>query len=362
MSDVIAAGEQGEVEDLAVGKGHWADFLSRYVLLLLLLGMIVIFSIIEPSTFFTTRNFKSILNGQVIILLLAVGVVAPFIVGEFDLSIGYVLGLSQAIVIGFMAKSGMAPVLAVVLSIAICCGVGFFSGILVTKAQVSSIIATLGVGSIIYGFVYAYTGGQVLYQGVPPSFLELARNQLFGVSLPVYYALAIVIALELFFVFTTTGRRLFAIGGNRQAAVLSGVRVKPAIIATFIMSAGLAGVSGVILASRIGTAQADTGPSLLLPAFAAVFLGATSIRPGHFNILGTVIAVYVLAVPIAGLQQLGVPSWFELVFNGVALIVAVAASKQFELLKLRREKRRRMDAFREGNEAMVGANQPAPAK
>jgi ribose transport system permease protein len=299
-------------------RGHsrwsWDEILSRYALLLILVAMIIGFSIAIPDTFFTVRNFKTILNEQVIVLLLAIGVVTPFIVGEFDLSIGYVLGLSQALIVGLMAKSGMPVVPAIALGLLACAVVGLASGLITVKGRVSSIIT------------------------------------LFGIPLPVYYAAVIVIVLEVFLVYTVTGRRLFAIGGNRPAAVLSGIRVEPLVIATFVISGLVAGIAGFLLSARLGTAQPDTGPSLLLPAFAAVFLGATTIRPGHFNVLGTVIAVYVLAVPISGLQQLGVPSWFEYVFNGAALVIAVATSKQLELFKDRRARQARLNRFRQGRE------------
>jgi ribose transport system permease protein len=335
-------------------RGHsrwsWDEILSRYALLMILVAMIVGFSIAIPDTFFTVRNFKTILNEQVIVLLLAVGVVMPFIVGEFDLSIGYLLGLGQALIVGLMVKSGIGVAPAIAIGLLACAAVGLGSGLLTVKGKVSSIITTLGVGSMVYGFVFAYTNGQVIYQGVPKSYVSLARDQLFGIPLPVYYALVIVIVLEVFLVYSVTGRRLFAIGGNRSAAVLSGIRVEPLVIATFVMSSLIAGVAGLLLSSRLGTAQPDTGPSLLLPAFAAVFLGATTIRPGHFNVLGTVIAVYVLAVPISGLQQLGVPSWFEYVFNGAALVIAVATSKQLELFKDRRARQARLNRFRDGRE------------
>lgn len=338
------------VEERGRSRWSWDEVLSRYALVLILVAMIVGFSIAIPDTFFTVRNLKTILNEQVIVLLLAIGVVTPFIVGEFDLSIGYVLGLSQALIVGLMAKSGMPVVPAILIGLLACAVVGLASGLITVKGRVSSIITTLGMGSMVYGFVYAYTGGQVIYQGVSKDYVSLARDTLFGIPLPVYYAAVIVIVLEVFLVYTVTGRRLFAIGGNRPAAVLSGIRVEPLVIAAFAISGLVAGIAGLLLSARLGTAQPDTGPSLLLPAFAAVFLGATTIRPGHFNVLGTVIAVYVLAVPISGLQQLGVPSWFEYVFNGAALVIAVATSKQLELFKDRRARQARLKRFRQGRE------------
>jgi ribose transport system permease protein len=354
MSTSEMATAQGEVTRPAARRRRdWEQFLTRYTLVLILVAMVAGFSIAMPDTFFTTQNFTSILNEQVIVLLLAVGVVAPFVVGEFDLSIGYILGLSQAFAVGAMAKSGLPIALSMVIALVLCCGVGLINGIVVVKGKVNAIITTLGVGSVLSGIVFAYTDGQVIFEHVPPSFVKIARSELLGIPLPVFYAAAIVLALEILFTYTSTGRRLFAIGGNRQAAVLSGIRVEPLIIMTFVLSALLSGLAGVLLASRLGTAQPDTGPSFLLPAFAAVFLGATTIRPGRFNVLGTVVAVYVLAVPISGLQQLGVPSWFQSVFNGVALVVAVACSNQFGALRERRARRARLRAFREGREVHV---------
>jgi ribose transport system permease protein len=171
--------------------------------------------------------------------------------------------------------------------------------------------------------------------------------------LPLYYAAALVTMATLFFGYLPTGRRMYATGGNRAAAHLSGVHVDRLIFASFITSACLSGAAGVIIAARLGSAQPGLGPQFLLPAFAAAFLGATAIRPGRFNVVGTVIAVYVLAVPISGLQQLGVPSWFEPVFNGAALVVAVALSNQIGVLREARARRERLRAIDEMRDRLV---------
>ena len=179
--------------------------------------------------------------------------------------------------------------------------------------------------------------------------MALARTEFLGLPLPLYYAAALVVLAALFFAYLPTGRRMYATGGNRAAEPQRRAR-RPPHFASFITSACLSGAAGIIIAARLGSAQPGLGPQFLLPAFAAAFLGATAIRPGRFNVVGTVIAVYVLAVPISGLQQLGVPSWFEPVFNGGELILAVALSNQIGVLRearARRERLRTIDQMRE---------------
>lgn len=322
------------------------DLLGRYSLVAILLLGIVIFSIATPSTFFTTQNLWTIANEQIVVVLLALGVTIVLIVGEFDLSIGYVLGLAQALVVGFVAKSGMPVGAALVVVLAITSLVGLVNGVLVVYLRINALIATLATGSVLTGVVLWYTDGRTIFENVPPGFTDLARTKIGDVPLPIFYGAIVVILLAVFFAYFASGRRLYAIGGNREAAALNGIAVPRMIVGAFVASGLLSGAAGVIIASQLGTAQPGLGPGYLLPAFAAAFLGATAIRPGQFNILGTVIGVYVLAVPISGLQQMGVANWFEHVFNGIALIVAVALSGQIAVLRARRARRARLRAVR----------------
>jgi ribose transport system permease protein len=141
------------------------------------------------------------------------------------------------------------------------------------------------------------------------------------------------------------GRRMYATGGNEAAARLTGIETRRYVIGAFVASAFLSGIAGVVLGSRLGTASPSTGASLLLPAFAGAFLGATTVRPGRFNVAGTIIAVYTLAIAVSGLQQLGAPVWFEPVFNGSALILAVASSQWALRQRRRSAKSREMAAL-----------------
>ena len=321
------------------------ELLNRYLLPLLLMVVIVGFSIARPTSFFTANNFRNMISSEVVVVFLAIGVTMPLIVGEFDLSIGYVLDLAQCLVVGLMIKQGLGVVPAIVITVVVSAAIGLVNGLLVVKFKINALIATLAVGSILTGAVFAYTGGQVLFQDVPSSFVQLGNRQLLGLPLPILYAAVVAAVVALFYSFIPTGRRLYGVGGNRQAAFLSGIRVDTLVIASFVGSAALSGLGGIVLAARLGSAQAGLGAQFLLPAFAAVFLGATSIRPGRFNVVGTLVAVYLLSISISGLEQVGVPSWFEYVFNGLALIVAVGASNQVGELRRRRAERQRLRAF-----------------
>jgi ribose transport system permease protein len=312
---------------------------SQLSLAAVLVVLIAVFSSLRPESFFTVANFKGIGVNQIVVVFAAIGLLAPLIVGELDLSIGYVIGLSQALVVGLMAKADVAVPLAIAAALAACLVVGLVNGVLVVRLGINSLITTLAVGSVLYGVVIWYTGGEVISENVPQSFEGIANNEPLSLPLAIWYGLALVVVFEILLSFKPLGRRMYAVGGNRRAAELVGIRVRAITIGAFVASAFVSGIGGVIIASRLGSAQPELGPQFLLPAYAAAFLGATTIRPGRFNPLGTVVAVYLVAVMVAGLQNVGVPSWGEYMVDGAALIVGVALANW--LVKLRQERARR---------------------
>ena len=239
----------------------------------------------------------------------------------------------------------------ILIVLAVSAGVGIVNGVLVVYLKMHSFITTLATGSILTGIVYWYTQGQVLFEGVPDAYPKIARDELWGIPLPVVYGLVLTAAAALYLTYWPTGRRMYSTGGNRSAATLSGIRVNRLILGSFVVSAVLAGAGGVIISSQYASATPTLGPQFLLPAFAAAFLGATAFTPGRFNVLGAVVGVYVLAAPISGLQQLGVPSWFEYVFYGGALIIAVGLSGEARRLRQQRARRQRLKAFDLSREA-----------
>ena len=346
MNDVVS-----KLDSPPIGPQNLARLLSllgRYFLVVALFGLIGFFSLLRPGSFFTANNFTGLFVNQIVVVFAAVGLIAPLIVGELDLSVGYVVGFGQAVVVALMTIVGLSPLLAITLSLIACLALGILNGILVVRFKINSLIATLAVGNVLYGIVLWFSGGTILFQNVPPGFLAIAGRSLLGLPLPIWYGIALVIAVEVVLQFLPLGRRLYAIGGNRRAALLTGIRVPGLIVGTFGFSALLSGVGGIIIASRLGSAQPELGPSFLMPVIAAAFLGATTIRPGRYNALGTAVAVYVVAVIVTGLQQIGVPFWAESIVYGTALATGVGLSGRLTRMREEESRRNQLRAIKEG--------------
>jgi ribose transport system permease protein len=189
--------------------------------------------------------------------------------------------------------------------------------------RVDSFIGTLATGSIVAAFITMVTKEQDITDvKLTGAFSKIGQTDFGGVTLPVIYALIVALVLWAFLERTTTGRRIYSVGFNPEAAKLAGIRADRLRFASLVCSAGIAGIAGIALASTIG-AGSTSGQSYLLPAFAAAFLGATQLRPGRFNAMGTVIAVLVLTTGTTGLALVLAPAWAADLFTGVVLIAAL---------------------------------------
>jgi len=276
-----------------------------------------------PETFPTWLNFQAITSAKAVVALLALAVMVPLAAGEFDLSVGYLVGLGHVLAIGFQVKSGMGWEPACALVVLIGTGVGVANGLLVTVGRISSFIATLGTGTLLYGLGQWYTGGEQLFApDYPAGFLLLSEN-LLQIPVGLLVVLGLAILLWLGFEYLATGRFLYVIGANPRAADLTGISTRRYKLLAFAGAGGLTGVAGVLLASQLRVGQSGVGPDFLLPAFAGALLGATSVRPGRVNVWGTLLAVAVLAVAVSGLQQLGAEFYVEPIFHGAMLVIAV---------------------------------------
>lgn len=313
------------------------DLLTRYALLILLIAVTLTFALVIDG-FWTVDNIRAIAVNQITVLCVALAVTIALTIGVIDLSAANVVGLSQAVTVGMMAFSGLGILPSILIGLAVSALVGLVNAILVVKVGLDSLIATLAMSSILTGLVIWYTKGTSIFQGLEPGYRELGNGSIFGVPFPIIYGVVIVLVCVLVFEFLPTGRRLYAIGGNKRAAVLTGIRVRRLTVLTFVTVSVLAGIGGVVISARLGAATPDLGPSFLLPAFAAAYLGSATVQPGRFNPLGTTIAVYLLAVIGSGAQQLGAPSWSTYVINGIALIVGVTISVR--LVKMRKSQAR----------------------
>jgi ribose transport system permease protein len=304
------------------------DFVQRYGSVLLLILVCVVFSILSPDTFATKQNAVTILQQQAVLACLALGLLLPIAVGEFDLSVGYVLGFTAVEAAALGGKTGLPG--GVIVPAVILTGVliGTLNGILTAGFKIHSLIATLGVGFAVSGATVGISGGTTLFQGISPIIPKLANTNILGLKSAVWIVFALAIFLFLVLEFTPFGRRVYAVGGNERVARLSGVRTDMVKIAAFAIAGGMAACAGVLQLGQAGGATPAFGINLLLPAFAAIFLGATAIKPGVFNVWGTIIAILLLAAGFTGLGLQGVPIWVQPIFDGVVLLVAVLVTRR----------------------------------
>jgi ribose transport system permease protein len=303
-----------------------SNFVAIYGLLLVLLLIIAVFGALRPSTFFSAINFNNILMSQSVTAMLALAVMMPLATKQFDLSVGFHLGMAQTLIVGLQVQQGLDWPVAAVLILFLSLLVGIANGILVTLFQIDSFIATMGTGTLLYGVTNWYSNGeQISGMGLSDSFINLTQI-VYGVPLPAIYVVLISLVLWIATEYLPVGRNLYVIGANVRAAQLTGINVGRHVMGAFVVAGLLSGFAGIVLGSILQTGTPSVGPEYLLPAFAAALLGATSIKPGRVNVIGTLISVLVLAFSFSGVQQLGAPFYIQYFFNGGILIVAVGLS------------------------------------
>jgi ribose transport system permease protein len=301
--------------------------ITPYGAVVVWLGVIALFSILEPDTFATSQNARIILSNEAISAIVALGLVLPLAADQFDLSIAAVMGFAVVVLGALMVNEGWSPLTAGIAVVLMGALIGAVNGLLVVKLQVSSFIATLGMSSVLAAGIYKVSGGQDFVEGIPKGIIDIGQNELIGVPLPVFYMLAIAAILYFVLEHTPFGRALYATGFNAEAARLSGIKTNRLAFLSLVGSATLSALAGVLLVARIGTAPYDAGAPYLLPAFAAALLGSTQFRPGRFNVLGTLAAIYLLATGVKGLELMYPNNpWIDDLFQGVALILAVSLS------------------------------------
>jgi ribose transport system permease protein len=330
------------------------QIVSSYGLLVLLALLFAAFSIARPDTFPTAYNLQSIASSKAIVGLAALAVMIPLAAGQFDLSVGYLIGLAEVLTIGLQTKSHLPAGVAILVVLAFGALVGLVNGTVVTRLHVNSFITTLGVGTILSGVDNWYTNGATIQGNLPSGFTDISGN-LHGFPYAALFVIAVSFVLWVFLEYRPVGRRLYVIGASPRAAELTGIPIARYVTASFIASGVLAASGGVVLSSSLRVGQPGIGPEYLLPAFAGALLGSTTIRPGRVNVWGTIAAVVTLAVAVSGLELLGAQFYVEDIFNGAILIVAVA-------LAVSAERRRRLG--RDGASVSIadsdGSDEPNP--
>jgi ribose transport system permease protein len=302
----------------------FGDFVERYALVGAWLIVIAIFGVLEPSTFLSSANFTSICGSQAVLVILTLALLIPLTAGDYDLSVASTLSLSAMIIATLNAERGWPILLAIAAALAAGAGVGLINGLIMTTLAIDSLIVTLGVGTILQGVVLWISGSQAI-SGISTHLVDaVIATRLFGIPLEFYYGLACCVVMGYVFHRTPMGRRLLFVGRGRAVARLSGIHVNRVRVGAMVASGAMAALGGVLFAGTAGSADPSSAQTLLLPAFAASFLGATAIRPGRFNPWGSFIAVYFLVTGITGLQLLGVEAFVQQLFYGGALVTAVA--------------------------------------
>ena len=301
-------------------------FLAKYGTIIGLVLMIIIFSFLAPVAFPTVSNFVNVLNQASLGIIIAGGLTVAVIVGELDLSIGFSASFLGVLVTGFMVWVGMPVPVAILAVVLVGALVGFVNGIIVTKIGVNSVIATLGTGTIIVGLNFAYSSGAPIAMGVPDSFVNIALGRFWGIPHNVLIMVVVIALLWIVVERTSIGQSIQAVGGNPVASRLSGIPVHRVKIIAFMICGACAALTGILLASSLGSGTTSAADGYLLSAFAAVFLGSATLRDGEFHILGTVFGALIIAVGFNGLAIFGAPTFYQYVFQGGILIVAVGLS------------------------------------
>jgi ribose transport system permease protein len=289
------------------------------------LGIIVLFSIWVPETFPNLATAKQILNANAITALAAMSITIPLAARVFDLSFAGVMTLTGVAVAHLIAKDGIPVVPAIAIALAIGLGIGVINAVVVVVMRIDSFIATLATGSLIAALVTMVTNEVPITDAMlGGDFAKIGQTSIDGFTLAVVYCAVVAIGIWHLLEHTATGRRLYATGFNPDAARLAGVRIDRLRFVSLVASGGLAGATGIILASTLGSGSPTAGTPYLLPAFAAAFLGATQLKHGRFNAGGTIIAVLLLGTGVTGLALANAPQWAGDMFVGVVLIAALA--------------------------------------
>jgi len=315
--------------------------------------LIAFFSIMN-ATFYEYATFTQVLNQYAITGLVAMGLLLPLAAGLYDLSVGAVVGLSSMTAAWVLVNVTTNVFVAVLAGVAMALLVGVLNSVVLLVLRVDSFIGTLATSSIVTAAVVALSGDNTIAFEVFGDYgTWLGIHNIVGLTMPVGLLLIAILVMAYLLERTGYGRRLYAIGYEEEVARLSGIRVDRLRAGSLLASSALAGVAGTLAAAAVGAGDPTVGPEYLLPAFAAVFLGATQFRHGRFNPWGAAVAVMLLGTGNVGLILIGAPTWTPNIFSGGLLILAVA------LTHGRRGGKRALKKQLEEGSADAGAAEPA---
>jgi ribose transport system permease protein len=298
-------------------------FVGRYGTLILLALMILVFALLEPSTFATKDNLVNVLNQSALAAIISIGLTFPLVAGEFDLSVGYQASFAGVVCAGLMERTGLPIAAAIAAVLVLGAAIGLVNGLIVTRIGVNALIATLGIGTIVVGLNYAYANGLPIQLADPAGFIELSLGEFLGIPYPVYAMFVVAGVAWVVLNRTAPGYQMQAVGGNPVAARLSGIRVDRIRTLVFVIAGVCAALTGILLAARTGSGAVDAGDSFLLSAFAACFFGSSVLRDGQFHIGGTIVGVLAVSIGFNAIAILGLNTYTQYLLQGGLLIVGV---------------------------------------
>jgi ribose transport system permease protein len=326
----MSAGTAVEAPAASVSRragGALVRALERYALVALLGALVVFFSVLPATsgTFLTAANLRSLAANEVVIAIAALAALIPLIGGQFDVSVGAVLGMASVAIAALVVRAHVPVPVALVAGVGLGAAVGAVNGAIVAYLGASSFVITLGMATFVGGLVSLYSSDQVIL-GIPGSMVRFGTLNWLGVPRVVWLLALVAAAVAYVLRQTVYGRRLVSVGVSPSAARLVGIRVPRVVLLSFVIAGGLAGLAGAVELARTGSGNPQVGPGYTLSALAAAFLGSTTVHPGRFNVPGTIVGVFFVAVSVNGLTLAGAADWVDPVFNGAAVVIAVAAS------------------------------------
>ena len=316
-------------------RTSYRAIVSRFHSLIALLLMVSAFSIFADG-FFSVDNFWTVMRQISVNTCLSVGMTLVILTGGIDLSVGSILALSGAIMAGLLKFGTQLEVFdlyigyqapaAITIGILVGASLGLFNGVAITRFRVPPFVATLAMLTIARGLTKLYTGGEAI-TGLGDAFVSIGSARLLGIPNQVWIAAGIVLAASVALKKTRFGRHIYAVGGNEEAAKLSGLNVRKVKLMVYTVAGALSAVGGLIVTARLNSATPIAGEGFELDSIAAVVIGGTSLSGGRGSVLGTVLGALIIGVLNSGLVIMGVDPFWQTVIKGCVILLAVVIDR-----------------------------------
>ena len=324
--------------------GGISGFIQKYSVIIAWIIVIAVFAITSGDLFFNWNTLSLITGTRSVVAILALAVMIPLTAGDYDMSAAYTMTLANMVTVYLSVEKGVNVWLAALLSIAIGVVIGFVNGIFVVKIGIDPFIVTMGVGTFLAG-ITLWISNKTLSGTELSSLQDVCIGKIFNIQYIFFYCLILMLVLWYIFEHTSIGKKILFIGHGKDVAKLSGVKVDKIRWGCLVASSTLSAFAGIMYSGVTGSAKSGSCNDFLMPAFAAVFLGTTFIKPGRFNPIGAFISVYFLETGIRGISLLGFSTYIQNIFYGAALVLAVAISALIKKKNVKADKAKKMAAL-----------------